>query len=462
MRGLAVDGLGDYFQANPKIAPTFQVEEKDFQTMASLGINSVRLVVSWSLLEPSPGFHDQAYLDKIKQAVEWAKANGIYVILDMHQDAWGKYIETPVDKKCPWPLLPNIGWDGAPEWATITDNRGRCMLVHRELSMSVMNSWQSFWHDRDGIQQHLIDTWAWLANEFKNDPAVIGYDLLNEPGWGFNIKADIHKNKPAFYSRVTQDIRKAESGGLNKIIFFEPMSIWSAVPRETPEPFTTDINIIYAPHIYLGSISADMFIFHREVIPLRKGFEWADQESKKYGTTFWNGEWMPGPKDHAYRYAVLEDAYQTGSARWQWGRSCGDPHMLSGFWPDRNKMAMGKTDDIMVVKCGDSLQPEGVEQGISPIDAIILARPYPRAFPSPAIFHSDPKANIFQISGNAPKGNIPLLIWVPGKIKPRIQSENVSEISFEQVEGGWLVHGLPGPGLWNLLATGGGWKNEQD
>ena len=296
LRGLAVNGLGDYFQANPKIAPTFQLKEQDFQKMASLGINSVRLVLSWSLLEPSPGVHDQAYLEKIKQAVEWAKANGIYVVLDIHQDAWGKYIETPVDKKCPWPLLPNIGWDGAPEWATITDNRGRCMLVHRELSMAVMNSWQAFWHDRDHIQQHLIDTWAWLAGEFKNDPAVIGYDLLNEPGWGFNIEADIHKNKPAFYGRATQAIRKAENGGLDKIIFFEPMSIWSAVPRETPTPFTTDTNIIYAPHIYLGSISTDMFLFHREIIPLRKGLNGRTRNPRNTAPLFGTGSGCPGQR----------------------------------------------------------------------------------------------------------------------------------------------------------------------
>ena len=214
LRGVAVNELGDYFQANPKVNPTFPLERRDFEEIAALGSSSVRLIISWSRLEPSPGVHDQAYLNQIKQAVAWAKANGIYVVLDMHQDAWGKYIETPVDKKCPWPLLSNIGWDGAPEWATITDNRGRCMLVHRELSMAVMNSWQSFWHDRDGIQQHLIDTWAWVAAEFKNDPAVAGYDLLNEPGWGYNIAGDILRYKPAFYRRATEAIRKAESGGM--------------------------------------------------------------------------------------------------------------------------------------------------------------------------------------------------------------------------------------------------------
>lgn len=129
--------------------------------------------------------------------------------------------------------------------------------------------------------------------------------------------------------------------------------------------------------------------------------------------------------------------------------------MMSGFWPAREKMPVGKTDDVMVVKCGDSSKPEGVEQGISPIDALVLARPYPRAFPSPATFHSDSKANTLQISGNAPNGNVPLIIWVPRKTKPKLQYENINEVSLEQVSGGWLVRGLPGAGVWNLSVLGG-------
>jgi len=454
LRGVAVNQLGDYFQANTMVPSTIPLQRRDFRQIASLGCNSVRLIVHWSLLEPSRGVKNLAYLVQVKQAVAWAKEYGIYVILDMHCDAWGKYIATPPEVKCKWPLLSNIGWDGAPEWATFTDDKSRCMLVHREMSLAVMNSWQSFWDDREGIQQHLIDNWAWLAGEFKDEPAVAGYDLINEPLWGYNLTADVNKHKPAFYKRATEAIRKAESGGMNKIIFFEPMAIWSAVPRETPKPFTKDQNIIYAPHIYLGSISIDMFLFHKEMIPLRKGFEWADGESKKFGTTFYNGEWSPGPGDHAYRYAALEDEYQIGSARWQWKISCGDPHLMSGFWPDRNKMPSGQTNDVMVLLCGDEKKPEGIEQGINPIDAVVLARPYPRAFPGPANFKSDPKKRTLEIKGDENSGDAPLIIWMPGGRRPQIEAENVKEISIEQVEGGWLIRGKPGTKSWKFFAAG--------
>jgi len=454
LRGVAVNQLGDYFQANPSVPSTHQLARRDFEQMANLGISSVRLIVSWSKLEPAPYVHDRAYLAQIKQAVQWAKENNIYVVLDMHQDAWGKHIYSFPDENCNWPLIPNIGWDGAPQWATFTDDRGRCMLVHRELSLAVMNAWQAFWHDREGIQQHLIDTWAWLAEEFKDEPAMAGYDILNEPGWGWNPVMDVRKHKPAFYRRAAAAIRKAEAGGLNKIIFFEPLSIWAAIPHERAVPFTQDPDIIYAPHIYIGSISIDVYLLHREIIPLHKGFEWAEAEAKEFNTTFWNGEWFPGAGDHAFRYAALEDQYQTGSARWQWRASCGDPHVLSGSWPDQSKVHTGENHDVMISRCGDASKPEGIEQGINPIDAIILARPYPRAFPFPATFRADPKAKILEMSGNAPSGNVPLLVWVPGKSRPEIESENIKDLSLEQVNSGWMLRGVPGPGAWKLLATG--------
>src|SRR5438045_7068872 len=44
------------------------------------------------------GVFDTAYVDRIRQAVGWARAHGIYVVLDMHQDAWGKYVATPAGR----------------------------------------------------------------------------------------------------------------------------------------------------------------------------------------------------------------------------------------------------------------------------------------------------------------------------------------------------------------------------
>ncbi len=454
LRGVAVNQLGDYFQANPGVPAVLPLARDDFARMAALGLDSVRLVVSWSALEPRPGYHDSAYLDQVRAAVEWAREYGIYVVLDMHQDAWGKYIATPPGVKCRRPLAPNIGWDGAPEWATITDGKDTCKLIQREFSAAAIQAWQSFYDDRDGVQQHLADTWAWLAAAFKDDPAVAGYDLLNEPNWGRSAARAVKRGKPAFYRRALNAIRRAEQGGLKKIVFFEPLAIWSALPGEKPVPFTDDSDIVYAPHIYLGTITLDMYLFHRELIPLRRGFAIAEREAKAYHTTFWNGEWGPGPGDHAYRYAALEDAYQIGSARWIWKTACGDPHRMAQYWPDMEKVVPGKTHSVIIMRCGDAADPAGVDEGVNPIDAVVLARPYPRAFPAPAVFTSDPAGRKLEMSGTAPSGSVPLLVWVPGQAAPEVESEGLHDASLTQVEGGWLFSARPGPGPWRLRAMG--------
>jgi endoglycosylceramidase len=455
LRGVAVNQLGDYFEGVPEVPATVPLTRRDFEGIAALGLNSVRLIVHWSRLEPAAGIHDEEYLAQIREAVGWARDNNIYVILDMHQDAWGKYIASPADKNCPWPSSPNIGWDGAPEWATLTDGKSPCRLAQREIAPAVMQAWKSFWQNRDGTQDRLIETWAWLAEAFKDEPAVAGYDLLNEPNWGFNPASAVHKYKPEFYRRARAAIRRAEDPGRPKIIFFEPLAIWSALPGEAAVPFTDDPNIVYAPHIYLGAISADVVLFHRELIPIRKGFELARREAERFGTTFWNGEWMPGPGDHAWRYAAIEDEYQTGSARWLWKSACGDPHRLSGVWPDQTARFEGETRAVMIMSCADPDHPEGVELGLNPIDAEVLTRPYPRAFPAPAVFTSNPRTREFAITGAAERGGVPLAVWFPGEREPTVASEGIAGLNIEPVPGGFLVTGVPDAGAWSLaLSTG--------
>ena len=96
LSGVNVNGLGEYFQANPDFAPTVPLGSDDFEQIAALGFNSVRLIVSWSALEPTRGAYDTAYVDRIREAVDQAADNGLYTVLDMHQDAYGIAVDTPL------------------------------------------------------------------------------------------------------------------------------------------------------------------------------------------------------------------------------------------------------------------------------------------------------------------------------------------------------------------------------
>ena len=452
LRGVNVNQLGDYFQGSPTTPATMPFSRHDFERIAALGLNSVRLLVHWSLLEPRPGFRDPTYLAKIAEAVGWARELGLYVVLDMHQDAWGKHINTAPDETCAAPLSHSIGWDGAPEWATLTDGLPRCRLSLREASPAAAQAWESFWVDRDGIQQHLVDTWAWLAGAFKNDATVAGYDLLNEPNPGFTLGATDATFIGEFHRRALDAIRTAEAGGLTKIVFFEPVATWSATAVGVSRPWTTDTQIVYAPHIYLGSISADKAITGDGVVPLRSGFEQAQREAEVYGTTFWIGEWGPfsdeaGDGDYATRFARLEDEFQVGSAFWQWKQACGDPHGVS--WPEGGVPA--ESGNLVRVRCGDEASPAGVEIGLVERNARVLSRPYLRRIPGVASFTSDPPARVLRASGTA-TGSAPLEIWFPGDTRPRVRSEGIA-LRARRVDGGWVLSGRP-RGEWSAEATG--------
>ena len=116
--------------------------------MAAFGFNVVRLIVSWSRLEPKPGQLDHGYINQIAETVNLARAHDIYVLLDMHQDAWGPHVFTPDGVSCPPGMDRAIGWDGAPEWATaLTGTVATCRVVLREASLTVATSFQNFYLD---------------------------------------------------------------------------------------------------------------------------------------------------------------------------------------------------------------------------------------------------------------------------------------------------------------------------
>src|SRR3954451_1947065 len=135
LRGVNLNVLGDYYQANADYPTVIPATDADWAEMQSEGIDVVRLLMSWSSLEPTRGMIDHDYLQRIHDAVDMAKAHDIYVVLDMHQDAFSKNTPTPAGTTCPDGSKPSIGWDGAPDWATLTNGKDTCAAAGvRELS----------------------------------------------------------------------------------------------------------------------------------------------------------------------------------------------------------------------------------------------------------------------------------------------------------------------------------------
>jgi endoglycosylceramidase len=64
--------------------------EQDLQTLHDMGLNIVRLGHSWAGAEPVRGKYNQTFLDIMKKQTMLAEEQGIYVLVDVHQDVLAK------------------------------------------------------------------------------------------------------------------------------------------------------------------------------------------------------------------------------------------------------------------------------------------------------------------------------------------------------------------------------------
>ena len=145
----------------------------DYERLHAWGFRTLRFLVPWASIEPTPGAYNDAHLDWVRERMQWAHAAGLNVVLDMHQDVWS---------------VATCG-DGAPEWAVRTDGIPMRPCVSpwsfNYLQPAVVRAFDNFWlHDRGAhadLQDRFAALWRTVAERFRDHPAVLGYDVLNEP-----------------------------------------------------------------------------------------------------------------------------------------------------------------------------------------------------------------------------------------------------------------------------------------
>ena len=357
LRGVNVNGLEDYYanSATPTaidypIDPaayaggrcpgrntaveSMAVCRFDAEQIAAFGYDVVRLAVSWSLLEPTPGHIDRTYLARIAQVVGWLRARGVYSVIDMHQDAWAKFLYTKPGETCPPPLSPVHGAheaDGAPDWASVHATPV-CQAAAREVDPAVQEDFQKLWSDAAGpdgvgLQEHFARAVLALARRFHADPAVAGYDILNEPNPGYALGADAAQEIFPFYAKVVHTV----TGGVNgfrQLFFVEPdvtrdvtdqrtaLSAWS-----TYSPYR---NVVYAPHIYTHVFTPDAEAGAPQLAPLftvDAGYDSAAADARTLDVALWDGEFGTDVADDETTLRQHYDAMDrlgVGGVLWVW------------------------------------------------------------------------------------------------------------------------------------------------
>ncbi|MBR5967391.1 MAG: cellulase family glycosylhydrolase [Lachnospiraceae bacterium] len=275
---------------------------EDFRFLRENGFDLIRLGIFWDGAEPMPGVYNDEYFMRLDRIVEMAAAEGICVFLDMHQDLFGVVFE-----------------DGAPAWATITDD---CEHIRTGLwsesyliSPAVQHAFDNFWRntaapDGIGIRTHYVNLWKHIAEHFKDNPYVIGYDIMNEPfpGTPGAQVAEILGEAEAAAAQIA-----AETGAEPASPFDNPQSIAEIVDRIAPitAAFETEtLNPFYDEVARaIRSVDGETLIFLES-----NYFANAGIPSSIRPAQYPDGSVIPGQvwAPHGYDIMVDTDAYDEG------------------------------------------------------------------------------------------------------------------------------------------------------
>ncbi len=298
-------GFDDDRLPNEEVPP---LAAEDCRQMRALGFNTLRLPINWSGVEPERDVISEVYLQRVDAAIACAAEAGLYVIVDLHQDAYSKH----------------IGEDGAPLWAIEPEPEmllggplSAAELMRRRLSMQVQAAFSSFFDPSDakGLQAEFRAMLAVVAARYAEHPMVLGFELFNEP------QAAASELR-VFDVAAAEAVRQAAP---HKLVFFEP-PVYRNFTDSQPlanAPFPVP-GAVYSPHVYTFVFAAPAGALENlSKEDLRPSVENARAEAEAWGTPLFIGEFGVGPDTtNADLWMALQSElhseYLASNAFWLW------------------------------------------------------------------------------------------------------------------------------------------------
>ena len=247
-RVLVVHGINMVYKLPPYYPAAIGFDADDAAFLKSIGFDAVRVGVIWKAVEPQPGAYDDAYLRHIADTVRTLAREGIVSLLDFHQDQYNERFQG----------------EGFPDWSVQDDGLpaepkegfGADYVAMPALS----HAFDHFWANSPGpggigLQDRYAGAWAHVASWFKDDPHVLGYELMNEPwpgsSWpscGQTQGCPTFDTGPfaAFYRRVIGAIRGVDP---RTLIWYEPQVLFN-YGSDTNLPRLGDPHLGFAFHNY--------------------------------------------------------------------------------------------------------------------------------------------------------------------------------------------------------------------
>jgi endoglycosylceramidase len=203
---------------------------------ASWGVDALRVPFVWAAVEPTQGTYDTDYLMRYDALLDAAWARGMYTIVDFHQDVYS-------DVFC---------GDGFPDW-TVPDPHP---APHHDCpgwggeylgNPGVQMAFDAFWASGSPVRAGYDKLWDMMAARYASRPGVIGFEPLNEPGWGSADMATFEATTlTTFYGDMATRIHAAAPGAL---VFFDGTGTDALTLTSSLGPLAGS-GLVFAPHYY--------------------------------------------------------------------------------------------------------------------------------------------------------------------------------------------------------------------
>jgi endoglycosylceramidase len=209
---------------------------------ASWGADALRVPFVWAALEPAQGQNDAAWLARYQQIVEGAWARGMWTVLDFHQDLYSE----------------NFCGDGFPGWtvpgAPAPHHDCQDWKFDYFTDTAMQQAFDLFWVPGSPVQAAYLTAWDVMIARFKDQPGVVGFEPINEPGWGSQDPDTFAATTlTTFYSNVVAHMRQRAPQSL---VFVDPPGIDAATAKTMLQRPSGD-GIVFAPHYYPVRETAD-------------------------------------------------------------------------------------------------------------------------------------------------------------------------------------------------------------
>jgi endoglycosylceramidase len=360
-RVVVLHGMNMVSKRPPYAPDAVGFDDDDAAFLAAEGFNTVRVGIIYKAVEPAPAVYDDAYLARIAQTVDTLGRHGIVSTLDFHQDLYNERFQ-------------GEGW---PDWAVLDDGlpaQPQGGFPANYLIMpALQRAFDHFWANDPGpggvgLGDRYAAAWRHVAERFRSDTNVLGYELLNEPWPGSTWQQCANPaGCPVFDAQLTTFVKRSvaaiRQADPRTLVWYEPNVIFND-GADTNLGAIGDPHAGFAFHDYClsagGSNSNNGCDSFDDLV-----FANALKRAQSTGDALLMSEW--GATDAPdILTAMLEraDRNMIGWQEWQYC-GCDDPTTAAG---------PGPTQAIVI---DPAKPPQG--DNIKAAKLKLLARPYPQA-----------------------------------------------------------------------------------